>query len=59
VSKSLRRLDVGQDVNTELSTQSSTLTFKPGKPIDFQALAQAVDKAGFKAGSITIWARGL
>ena len=58
MSKSLRRLDVVQDVNTELSTQTSTLTFKPGKPIDFQALVHAVDKAGFKAGRITIWAKG-
>jgi len=36
----------------------STVTFKPGKPIDFAALAKAVDKAGFKAGGITIWAKG-
>lgn len=59
MSKSLGRLDVVQTVKTELSTQSSTLTFKPGKPIDFHALADAVDKAGFKAGSITIWASGI
>ncbi len=59
MSKSLGRLDVVQDVKTELSTQSSTLTFKPGRPIDFRALADAVDKAGFKAGSITIWAKGM
>ena len=58
MSKSLGRLDVVRDVKTELKTQSSTLTFKPGKPIDFRALADAVDKAGFKAGAITIWAKG-
>jgi copper chaperone CopZ len=58
VSKSLGRLDVVRDVKTELKTQSSTVTFKPGKPIDFRALADAVDKAGFKAGAITIWAKG-
>lgn len=58
MSKSLGRLDVVRDVNTSLKTQSSTLTFKPGKAIDFLALADAVDKAGFKAGTITIWATG-
>jgi len=58
VSKSLGRLDVVRDVKTELKTQSSTVTFKQGKPIDFQALADAVDKAGFKAGAITISATG-
>lgn len=58
MSKSLGRLDVVQDVKTELKTQSSTLTLKPGRPIDFRALADAVDKAGFKVGSITIWAKG-
>ncbi|MBI2878625.1 MAG: hypothetical protein HYY19_02765 [Candidatus Rokubacteria bacterium] len=58
MSKSLGRLDVVRDVKTELSTQSSTLTFKPGRPIDFRALADAVDRAGFKAGKITIWATG-
>ncbi|MBI2154200.1 MAG: hypothetical protein HYV92_12320 [Candidatus Rokubacteria bacterium] len=58
MSKSLGRLDVVRDVKTELKTQSSTLTFKPGRPIDFKALADAVDKAGFKAGAITIWAKG-
>jgi hypothetical protein len=58
VSKSLGRLDVVRDVKTELKTQSSTVTFKPGKPIDFRALADAVDKAGFKAGAITIRAKG-
>ncbi len=46
-------------MKTELKTQNSTLTFKPGKPIDFRALADAVDKAGFKAGAITIWAKGI
>ncbi|MBI4381839.1 MAG: heavy-metal-associated domain-containing protein [candidate division NC10 bacterium] len=58
MSKSLGRLDVVHDVKTDLSTQRSALTFKPGKPIDFHALADAVDKAGFTAGSITIWAKG-
>ncbi len=59
MSKSLGRLDVVRDVKTELSTQSSTLTFKPGRPIDFPALAAAVDKAGFKAEAMTIWAKGI
>lgn len=59
MSKSLGRLDVVQDVKTELGTQSSTLTFKPRRPIDFRALADAVDRAGFKAGGITIWAKGM
>lgn len=58
MSKSLGRLDVVHDAKTELTTQSSTLTFKPGRPIDFRALADAVDKAGFKAASITMWAKG-
>ncbi|MBI1893102.1 MAG: hypothetical protein HYS14_03190 [Candidatus Rokubacteria bacterium] len=58
MSKSLGRLDVVRDVKTELGTQTSTLTFKPGRPIDFRALADAVDKAGFRAGKITIWATG-
>lgn len=58
MSKSLRRLDVVRDANTELDTQSSTVTFKPAQAIDFKALAAAVDKAGFKASSITIWAKG-
>lgn len=58
MSKSLGRLDVVRDVKTELKTQSSTVTFKPGQPIDFRALADAVDRAGFKAGTITIWAKG-
>ncbi len=58
MSKSLGRLDVVRDAKTELKTQSSTVTFKPEKPIDFQVLADAVDKAGFKAGAITIWAKG-
>ncbi len=58
MSKSLGRLDAVRDVTTSLQTQSSTVTFKPGKPIDFKALAAAVDKAGFKAGTITIWAKG-
>ncbi len=58
MSKSLGRLDVVRDVKTDLKTQSSTVTFKPGKPIDFRALADAVDKAGFKAAGLTIWAKG-
>ena len=58
MSKSLGRLDVVRHAKTELETQSSTLTFKPGEPIDFRALADAVDRAGFKAGAITIWANG-
>ena len=58
MSKSLGRLDVVRHAKTELETQSSTLTFKPGEPIDFRTLADAVDRAGFKAGAITIWAKG-
>ncbi len=58
MSKSLGRLDVVRSARAELDTQAATVTFKPGKPIDFLALAGAVDRAGFKAGRITIWARG-
>lgn len=58
MSKSLGRLDVVRDAKAELSTQTATVTFKPGRPIDFRALADAVDKAGFKAGKITIWTTG-
>jgi copper chaperone CopZ len=58
VSKSLGRLDAVRNAKADLNTQTATVTFKPGKPVDFPALAQAVDKAGFKAGSITIWAKG-
>ncbi len=58
MSKSLGRLDAVRSAKAELDTQTATVTFKPAKPIDFRALAGAVDRAGFKAGSITIWARG-
>ena len=58
MSKSLGRLDAVRDAKADLKTQTATVTFKPGKPVDFPAVAQAVDKAGFKAGSITIWAKG-
>lgn len=58
MSKSLGRLDAVRSAKAELDTQTATVTFKPGKPIDFQALADAVSKAGFKAGSITVWAKG-
>lgn len=47
------------DSNTSLETQSSTVTFKKGKVIDFQKLAKAVDSAGFKAAEIKVWARGV
>ncbi|MBI2986528.1 MAG: hypothetical protein HYY45_07155 [Deltaproteobacteria bacterium] len=47
------------DSNTSLETQSSTVTFKKGKVIDFGKLAKAVDSAGFKASEIKIWARGI
>ncbi len=47
-----------QQSKTSLDTQSSTLLFKPGKPIDFTQIDKAVDKAGFTAGEITIWAKG-
>jgi len=58
VSKSLERLDAVRNAKADLKTQTATVTFKPGKPVDFVALARAVDKAGFKAGAITIWAKG-
>lgn len=46
------------DSNTSLETQSSTVTFKKGKVIDFGKLGGAVDSAGFKAAEIKIWATG-
>jgi hypothetical protein len=46
------------DSNTSLETQSSTVTFKKGKVVDFGKLAKAVDSAGFKAAEIKIWAKG-
>lgn len=46
------------DSNTSLDTQSSTVTFKKGKVIDFEKLAKGVDSAGFKAAEIKIWATG-
>jgi copper chaperone CopZ len=58
VSKSLERLDAVRSAKADLKTQTATVTFKPGKPVDFAALAQAIDKAGFKAGNMTIWAKG-
>jgi len=47
-----------QQSKTSLETQSATLHFKPGKPIDFTQIDKAVDRAGFTAGEITIWAKG-
>lgn len=47
------------DSNTSLDTQSSTVTFKKGKVIDFGKLGGAVDHAGFKASEIKIWVRGI
>ena len=47
-----------EDSDTSLKTQSSTVKFKKGKEIDFSKLAQAVDKAGFKASEIKVWATG-
>ncbi len=47
------------DSNTSLETQSSTVTFKKGKVIDFGKLAKAVDSAGFKAAEIKVWAKGI
>lgn len=58
MNKSLLRQDGVADSNTSLETQSSTVTFKKGKVIDFTKLAKAVDSAGFKAGEIKIWAKG-
>lgn len=47
-----------QQSKTSLETQSATLRFKPGMPIDFTQIDKAVDRAGFTAGEITIWATG-
>ncbi len=47
-----------QTSKTDLHTQSSTLTFKPGKAIDFGELTKAVDTAGFTVGEIKVWAAG-
>lgn len=47
-----------KESKTSLETQSSTLRFKPGKPVSFTEIDQAVDRAGFKAGEITVWAKG-
>lgn len=58
MSKSLERLDAVRNAKADLETQTATVTFKPGRPVDFAAVAKAVDKAGFKAGAITIWAKG-
>lgn len=58
MSKSLGRLDAVRDAKASLKTQTATVTFVPGQPIDVGALAKAVDKAGFTAGKITIWATG-
>ncbi len=58
MSKSLGRLDAVRNATADLKTQTALVIFKPGKPADFHALAAAVDKAGFKAGAITIWAKG-
>lgn len=58
MNKSLLRQDGVADSDTSLDTQSSTVTFKRGKAIDFGKLAKAVDSAGFKASEIKIWARG-
>ena len=43
---------------TDRETQSSTLTFKPGRLIDFGKLAKAVDTAGFTASEIKVWVTG-
>ena len=58
MNKSLLRQDGVADSNTSLETQSSTVIFKKGQVVDFSKLAKAVDKAGFKAGEIKIWATG-
>lgn len=58
MGKSLGRLDAVRHVETSIQAQTSTVTFKRGKPVDFKAIAAAIDKAGFKAGEMTIWARG-
>ena len=47
-----------KESKTSLETQRSTLLFKPGKSVDFTEIDKAVDKAGFKAGEITVWAKG-
>lgn len=58
MNKSLLRQDGVADSNTSLETQSSTVIFKKGQVIDFGKLVKAIDRAGFKAGEITIWATG-
>lgn len=47
-----------KESKTSLETQSSTLMFKAGKSVDFGEIDKAVDRAGFKAGEITVWAKG-
>lgn len=59
MNKSLLRQDGVANSDTSLETQSSTVTFKKGKAIDFGKLAKAVDSAGFKAAEIKVWAKGI
>lgn len=54
----LLRQDGVQTSKTDLHTQSSTLTFKPGEAIDFGRLAEAVDTTGFTVGDMKVWATG-
>ena len=58
MNQSLLRQDGVDSSKTDLETQSSTLTFKPGRLIDFGKLAKAVDTAGFTAREIKVWVTG-
>jgi hypothetical protein len=58
VNATLLRQDGVETSTTDLDTQSSTLTFKPGTIIDFRKLANAIDAAGFTASDMTVWATG-
>lgn len=58
MNQTLLRQDGVKESKTDLNTQSSTLTFKPGEAIDFGKLAKAVDTSGFTAGEIKVWATG-
>ena len=58
MNATLLRQDGVATSNTDLETQTSTLTFKPGKAIDFRKLAKAVDTAGFTVGEIRVWVTG-
>ena len=58
MNQSLLRQDGVDTSITDLGTQSSTLTFKPARAVDFGKLAKAVDTAGFTTSEIKVWATG-